>query len=257
MPFPQKKYERLQCLQRKWQVSHEDIYYAIENGLLKTCIWLPLRWVERGAMKNRRFVFEQHEHVEGFVGVRPEDCRNIFSIGSAKLRVFHSVTPEGYILRLAYEPPQPEIAVRINDLVVLQHDREQFEETYNMSAVEAPKCKENEQSIFHVTEDYRHVMLEGEEYHLGDVQARVVRHLHDAAQSRNPWMHGKTLIHESGSQALRVRDIFKNKPNWRKLVLSDDRGYYRLNLPAYDFQNQPSNSIVEGQQHPNTKAKAV
>lgn len=73
--------------------------------------------------------------------------------------------------------------------------------------------------------DYRHITLNGHEYRLGDVQARII-------ESCQPWIHGKTLIYESGSQALRVHDIFKHQRKWRELIKSDDRGYYRLNIPS-------------------------
>lgn len=80
------------------------------------------------------------------------------------------------------------------------------------------------------------------------MQARIIEQLHDAARSRQPWIHGKTLIYESGSQALRVRDIFKHQRKWRELIKSDDRGYYRLNIPSNELQNNPANGAVESQQ---------
>jgi hypothetical protein len=228
MLFPMKKYERLGRLQRLWQVPQEDVYYAVENGLLKTSIWLPLRYVERGAIKNRKFIYEAHEHLEGFVGIRPEDSRIIFNKGRAKLRMFNSVTDERH-LRLAYEPPQPSISVRISDLIVLQKHREEFETAYEVTA--KPKsCKPS--NIFQPSPDYRYIRMNGEEFHLGDVQARVIEQLHDASQSHQPWVHGKTLIYESGSQAIRLRDLFKNRRTWRGLIISNERGYYRLNAPA-------------------------
>ncbi|MBL2590338.1 hypothetical protein ELK52_29445, partial [Klebsiella pneumoniae] len=35
----------------------------------------------------------------------------------------------------------------------------------------------------------------------------------------------------SNAQTLRMVDLLKAKPNWRTLIVSDGRGYYRLNLP--------------------------
>lgn len=242
MSFPAKKYERLICLQRLWNVDQEDVYYAIENGLLRTCVWLPIRYVEKGAIKDGKFVYEIYEHRGGFIGVRPEDFRHVCSTGRAKLRIFRSIENEGYMLRLAYEPPQPSIMVRIHDLVVLQEDREIFEQTYNIGqggSIMLPDRVATE-SGFRFSNDYRHVTLDGNEYHLGDVQARVVEQLHDAARSRQPWVHGKTLIYESGSRAPRVRDIFKHKREWRQLIHSNDRGYYRLNVPLEQFQENPA-----------------
>jgi len=229
--FPQKEYERLLCLQKQWKVSQEDLFYSVENNLLRVCVWLPLRYVERGAMRNRRFIYERHEHQEGFVGVRPEDCRRICSTGRAKLRIFTSVGEDGHILRLAYEPPQPAICVRLSDLIVLKKDRYKFEKSYDVTEATLRELHKRSAPHFSASEDYRYVKLDGDEFHLGDVQARVIEQLHDASQSHKPWVHGKTLIYESGSNAVRLRDLFKNRRTWRGLIISNERGYYRLNLP--------------------------
>lgn len=232
MAFPAREYNRLQSLQQIWDVSQEDMWYVVESGLLRTCIWLPLRFVERGVIKNRKFIYETHEPQEGFVGVRPEDCRKICSTGQAKLRIFHSICTDEHILRLAYEPPQPAVCVRLHDLVVLEKDREKFEKSYNIEASNIQALHPDKvPPHFIASEDYRYVKLDGLEYHLGDVQARIIEILHDAAQSHKPWVHGKTLIFESSSSATRLRDVFKNKPNWHNLLISNRRGYYRLNVP--------------------------
>lgn len=231
MGFPEKEYDRLQSLLTRWGLPQEDVYYAIENGLLCTCVWLPLRYMERGIIKSRKFIFEQHEHKEGFVGVRQQDFHRICSCGSYKMRIFRSVAHEGHILRMAYEPPQPAIIVRIGDLVVLRKDRKKFEETYELPPSNVLEfAKEPPAPEFTASEDYRHIVFAGEEYQLGDVQAQIIEQLHDAMRSRNPWVHGKTLLHNAGSRTVRMRDIFKNKPNWRNFIASDERGYYRLNL---------------------------
>lgn len=233
MTFPEKAYDRLNNLWRQWGLSQEDVYYAIENGLLRVCVWLPLRYVERGTIRDQKFIHEQHEHKEGFIGVRPQDFHLICSNGSAKLRTFRSVKADGHVLRLAYEPPQPSLCVRIHDLVVLKADREAFEIAHAISPQQmanypdvCPSLKE-----FSASADYRHIMLDGLAYQLGDVQASVVQQLHDAAASKNMWMHGKTLLVGANSKAVRLRDIFKSKNDWQKIIVSDGRGYYRLNLP--------------------------
>lgn len=246
MVFQNKAYDRLHTLWKRWNLSEEDVYYAVENDMLRTCVWLPLRLMERGVINSRKFIFEQYEPKQGFIGVRTEDFRRLHSTGRAKLRIFRSTENDGQILRLAYEPPQPAIMVRLSDLVVLQEDRTKFEETYNISLsipplpVSAPEKNDR----FYFSNDYRHVMLYGQSFHLGDVQARIVELLHDAAQSRQPWVHGKTLIYESGSRAVRVRDIFKHKDGWRNLISSNDRGYYRLNLPLQKMENDPAECAV-------------
>ncbi len=248
-----KTYDRLHNLWTRWGMSQEDAFYAIENGLLRTCVWLPLRYVERGVIKDGKFIYERHEPKEGFIGVRPEDFRRICSTGRAKLREFHSVKQAGHIIRMAYEPPQPAIMVRISDLVVLQEDRKKFEETYQIGQIEVTPPATKPISDFTFSNDYRHVTLDGHEYHLGDVQARVVELLHDAARSRQPWVHGKTLIYESASGAVRLRDLFKHKRGWRNLIIANERGYYRLNLPLEQFDDEPSDGAIKSQQHEHQK----
>jgi len=240
MAFPAKDYDRLKSLEKKWDISPEDMLYAIENGILRTCIWLPLRYVERIAIKEHKFVFETQEHQCGFVGVRPEDCRRICSTGCAKLRIFNSVNEADHILRLAYEPPQPDISVRISDLIVLKEDQQKFEQNYEIPETNVVDLHpERPPGGFIAAEDYRYVKLDDQEFHLGDIQARIVQMLHDASQSHKPWVHGKTLLHESASNAIRIRDLFKSKKNWRDLIISDDRGYYRLNIPMETLEKSP------------------
>lgn len=232
MAFPEKTYNRLDSLRRGWGITQEDVYYAIENDLLRVCVWLPLRYMERCIIKGNKFVYEQHEHKTGFIGVRPEDFHKISSTGCAKLRIFRSVKSESHIFRLAYEPPQPALSVRIHDLVVLKDDCRTFEDNYGISKTENAQQVENSAvKEFSASPDYRHIMLDGEKYNLGDVQACVIQQLHDAAASMNPWVHGKTLLYSANSKATRLRDVFKSKNDWQKIIASDGRGYYRLNLP--------------------------
>ncbi len=184
--------------------------------------------IERIAVRDNKFIYEQHEHKEGFVGIRREDFYNICSKGSARLRSFRSITEDEHILRLAFEPPQPSIAVGIHDLVVLREDRIKFEKAYNFTKSNVAVITK---TGFTASNDYRHIVLDGEEYHLGDVQASIVQQLHDAASSRNHWVHGKTLLDAANSHAIRLRDVFKSKNEWQKIIVSNKRGYYRLNLP--------------------------
>ncbi|MDE3015744.1 MAG: hypothetical protein KGI29_02340 [Pseudomonadota bacterium] len=232
MPLPEKTYDRLHSLQKRWGLTQEDVYYAIENGLLRVCVWMPLRYMERGVFEDKKFLYIEYEHKEGFIRLRPEDFHHICSTGCAELRIFGSVRQKAHILRIAYEPPQPAVIVHIHDLVVLRQDQLEFEQAYGIAAARAicPKQEKIDQQEFSVSANYHHLTLNGEEYHLGDVQASIVQQLHDAYQSRNQWVHGKTLLSGAHSKALRLRDVFKSKSDWNKIVASNRRGYYRLNL---------------------------
>ena len=76
--------------------------------------------------------------------------------------------------------------------------------------------------------DYRQVHSAGLLFNLGPVQARVVKLLHEAATSSNPWREGKLILGEAGSACTRMADVFKSQPHWRRLIDSDGRGRYRL-----------------------------
>lgn len=248
MPFRNKSYDRLEALSIRWGVSRDDIYYAIENGLLRACVWMPLRCVEFGILRQGKFLFVRQETKEGFMALRPQDFRIICGKGCAKLRIFRSTDEREHIIRLTYEPPQPALWVRVQDVVVLQADQETFEQRYQLSTVAMhPKRPATDFQFIH-SPDYRHIQLSQQHFRLGDVQAKIVEHLHSAAASSQQWVHGKTLIDVSGSNAMRLRDIFKHKKNWRKLILSDDRGYYRLNLPTENARDKPSKGSAETQE---------
>lgn len=234
MVFPAKKYDRLSSMGKRWALSQEDIYYAIENGMLRVCVYMPMRYMERCTVRENKIVFENHECKQGFIAIRPEDFFRLTSTGRAKLRIFNSITIEGQVLRLAYEPPQPDLAVHIHDLVVLSEDREKFEALYQIVPMQDEECEKGcdcPNSDFTATGDYRHVTMNGEEFQLGAVQATIIQQLHDASVSTNPWVYGKTLLHNANSRTMRLRELFKGKNEWNKLIASDGRGYYRLNIP--------------------------
>ena len=80
MAIPERAYDRLQNLWRRLGLSQEDIYYAIENDQLRTSVWMPMRFMERGVIKDGKFVFVRHECREGFIGVRPQDFHRIITV---------------------------------------------------------------------------------------------------------------------------------------------------------------------------------
>ncbi|MBB5354041.1 hypothetical protein HNR46_004313 [Haloferula luteola] len=55
-----------------------------------------------------------------------------------------------------------------------------------------------------------------------------MRLLFQAAKDGKPWLNGKQLLHDGGSQSYTLSNLFKRKPVWRKLIHSDGRGYYRM-----------------------------
>ena len=125
------------------------------------------------------------------------------------------------------------IGIALHDLLVTRAERDRFETAHGLAAGEASDQSpgKQEESLFLQRNNYAEVVLNGEVFRLGLLQASIVRELHHASQSDNPWRHGKELLANSNAQTLRMVDLFKTKRNWRTLIASDGRGYYRLNIP--------------------------
>ena len=84
---------------------------------------------------------------------------------------------------------------------------------------------------FKVVGDYKEVIVAGRSFHLGACQAEVVRLLHEAAKTEEPWRYGKAVLAAAGSSCTRMADLFKSQRHWRELIASDGRGHYRLAIP--------------------------
>ena len=79
--------------------------------------------------------------------------------------------------------------------------------------------------------DYSEVRLHGQSFPFtGPIQRAVVRILHAAAETSEPWCLGKTILQKAGSTDLNMRmvNLFGRHVAWKVLILSDGRGKYRL-----------------------------
>jgi hypothetical protein len=242
MAFPQRKYYRLETLEKRWGVEGDEIIYAIENGLLRACIWLPPCFVEKRCKENGRFVVADTKQLEGLVSLRSRDCRKVLSKGESKVCCFGSLDEEGVQFTLSSDEPEQEpVVISIHHMVVCHQDCRAFEEAHDLLPKETdqhkirlirPKEKQEDDvcTCFTHSNRYQIVELDGTQFILGSIQARVVEKLHQASRTENPWIHGKILLYEAGSTGQRLRDVFKSQKQWRILIESDGKGYYRLNM---------------------------
>ena len=83
---------------------------------------------------------------------------------------------------------------------------------------------------------YTVVIWRGKEYLLLPRQTQCVRLLHKAHTDGTHWLRGQDILKivapsPKGTVSIRMSDIFKDSPAWiDRLVISDKRGFYRLNL---------------------------
>lgn len=58
---------------------------------------------------------------------------------------------------------------------------------------------------------------------------KIIRELHKAAQSPNPWLLGKNLLIDSGARTQHLKDLFKSHPILPRIKYRA-KGYYSLSL---------------------------
>lgn len=88
-------------------------------------------------------------------------------------------------------------------------------------------------TIVTANEDYTVVCIGTTEFRFVGLQAAVVRQLHQASLTDNPWRNGKILLHRAGAATRSIGDLFRRhtEPSWR-LLIDDRRGMYRLRVQA-------------------------
>lgn len=235
MGLPPKSYFHLTEIAERWSASIQDLACYTLDGLLEIAVMAIGTRVETGRFEvSDRGVFRVVEGDKVLHGPQPvvsSDLWPVFRTGAGLIARFKPRCADGYVdLSEDVEP----LAVTLQDLLVTRAERDRFEVAHGLATrdpKDQPSGNPTEEGRFLQRNNYAEVVLNGEVFRLGLLQASIVRELHRASQSDNPWRHGKELLTNSNAQTLRMVDLFKTKRNWRTLIASDGRGYYRLNLP--------------------------
>ena len=174
---------------------------------------------------------EAEKVLNGPQPVVSSDLWPVFRGGSCQVSRLKPTASDGYCV---LAPDAHPMSVTLPDLLVTRLERDRFELKHGLVQPEATKPPPEETAAdlpFLERDNYGEVVLNGEVFRLGALQSAVVRELHLASQTDNPWRLGKSLLSNANAQTLRMVDLFKTKHNWRALIISDGRGRYRLNLP--------------------------
>lgn len=220
-----KKYFDLEEVSERWGVRIRDLGYLAENDELKVSTRLEGAHLEHGSLElgqNHQFRIPHGRHwYTGIIDLRRRDAFRVFRYGAADVGQFDARDDE-YTVAIH---PTPSVEVQLDHLVVRRDERDRLEAAHdNASEIVGDNIH------FQHTPDYRTVRLGATELSLGPVQAEIVRLLHKAALTDQPWCNGKTLLSDAGAASLRMSDVFKSQTNWRDLIQSDGRGRYRLRL---------------------------
>jgi hypothetical protein len=222
----EKDYYALEEVEERWAVPRRDLAYLAENGLLKVSVRLYGVRVELGSYEHTDdgqcfSIPEKHVWFQGLQDLRPHDVYKLFHEGEVLVQHFDA-PPEQYCDVLH---PEDGIVIKKEELVIRREERDRAESKHGLGGT--PRSTE---SVFSHRNDFSDVTLGDRTYTLGTIQAKVVRILHDAATTVAPWRHGKLVLAEAGSSCTRMADLFKTQPEWRKLIQSDRRGKYRINI---------------------------
>ncbi len=115
------------------------------------------------------------------------------------------------------------LLVEFCDLVIPITDVEAFEN----------RCLSTVKNSFKLlSKDFTCVLFNGQEYTFGAMQAKVLERLWKAYKEGVPWVYGKHILSDIGSGSERIQSIFSHNKYWRRLVLSDGNGKYRLNITS-------------------------
>lgn len=219
----EKDYFTLEEVLEHWKMPRRDAVYLAENGHLRLSIRVFHLRCEAGGFEEDRDIGRfripyRVSAVSGLVDLEERDVHTLFREGAVAVSSFH--TPPDEYLEI-HEDGEP-LVIREADLLVRHTERRRLEvQLFPHRASEVPVA-------FSHSEDYRDVSINGLSFTLGPIQAQVVRLLHKHPIDKNGWCFGKVLLQKAGSSSVRMADVFKSQPHWRKLIESDRRGNYRL-----------------------------
>lgn len=98
----------------------------------------------------------------------------------------------------------------------------------------ALKRQRQKQSMATHDELFQSVTFKDMHFTFGGVQAEVIKQLYQAHQEGHPRIHFKILLKKAGSSSPFMHDIFRNKENWKKMIINDGRGYYWLHEDFFE-----------------------
>ena len=223
MPLPEKRWFRISDVAKRWEIPPSDVEdYALDELLQLSVFVVDLR-AEAGICERDD---HRHHHILEDMpilnGPQPL-CRatllSIFRDGLAEVGSFRTERPGGYLRVASHVPP---VLVRRDDLIVTREERDRFERVHGGGTSHQTTI-----DTWH-NDDFTSVRVDNEWHSFGPKQAAVLRLLKAAAETDNPWRDGKRLLDEAGATTMRLIDLFKRKPAWRRLVLADGKGRYRL-----------------------------
>ncbi len=225
----------LEWLSVRWGVPQADILGSGAEGELEMAIYADELSLFCGKFIKQANGPDQKTGVVrfhcGVLPLRTEDVEKAVIHGFVETRRFRPRPGEDF---RELDSDQPSRRIEIKDLVVSWDKAMAFERDrkFNVRETMERPSAVNPQTYYNLVvadSQYKVVSLGPTHWNLGQLQSQIVRMLHQASLTDQPWVSGSKLLLDAGSQTMRFKDLFKGKSDWRELILSDGRGLYRLN----------------------------
>lgn len=181
---------------------------------------------------------------EGYLPLYSSDVRKLIKYQNVNIRQFPGMDGSE---RIFLKHSTPDVAVFKKDIRILKEDLFKLQEYIGVrnnkdttvkiigrvdelmiQKRKALKRQRQKQSVATHDELFQSVTFKDMNFTFGGVQAEVIKQLYQAHQEGHPRIHFKILLKKAGSSSPFMRDIFRNKENWKKLIINDGRGYYWL-----------------------------
>jgi len=226
MPLPQKRWARVADVAKRWGVEPSDVEdYAVDE-LLKLYVYVADLRAEEGTLEPDDHGGIQKLPQRDLVlnGPQPLLRQSLLAIirdGQAEIRNFRPANRDGY---LRIQDDVRPLLVRRSDLIITSDEREDFERQHGLSVSPTQPGDSDPSTI----REFRVVQLGKDSFKFGPKQAAVLRLLKTAGESGKPWRKGSELLAGAEAETSRMSDLFKRHPAWRRLIMSDGKGHYRL-----------------------------
>lgn len=226
MPLPEKRWFRIADVAKRWEIPASDVEdYALDE-LLQLSVFVVDLPAEAGICElddhGHHHILDDMPILNGPQPLYRASLLAIFRDGLAEVGGFRAERPDGYLRIASHVPP---MIVRRDDLIVTREERDRFERVHGGDRA----ANQTAADAWH-SDDFTSVRVDNQWHSFGPKQAAVLRLLTAAAETDNPWRDGKRLLHDAGATTMRLIDLFKRKPAWRRLVLADGKGRYRLSI---------------------------
>lgn len=226
MKLIEKEYYTLQEVTAAWEMPRHDVAYLAETGRMRLTVRVCRLHIERGEIESHpdcgwHTIPHEQARYTGLLDITAQDAQLIMRNGSTEIQAFHA--PDEHYCHVM-DPSEP-VTIHEADLLIRAEERARLEQVGGKpEKVHAPE-------LFSHDISYQHVTCGGRRYRFGKIQARIIRQLHQASMTSQPWCKGSELIEKSQSRCYRLGDVFKSQQHWRELIESDGRGSYKLAIP--------------------------